>query len=88
MLPHPPSKLNITPTQRFVVRAKVNPLSNFSETVLEVYIVRGKSNFMHLIMNTTHLKVNMASLIWDYPGHKMFSVGRNVFSTRSIVNEL
>lgn len=73
MCPHSPSKLNKTPTKRFVVRAKVNSLSNFSETVLEVYIVRGKPNFMHLIMNTTHLKVNMARLIWDYLGQKRFN---------------
>lgn len=55
MFPHSPSKTNRTPTTRFVVRAKVNPLSNLSETVLEVYIVRVKSNFMHLIMLITHL---------------------------------
>lgn len=77
IFPHSPSKLNTTPTKRFVVRARVNPLSIFSETVLEVYTVRVKSNFMHLIMNTTHPKVNMASLIWDRKGST--TVGRNVF---------
>lgn len=73
MFPHSPSKLNRTPTERFVVTAKVNSLSNFSETVLEVYLVRGKSNFMHLIMNATSFKVNIASLIWDYLGQKIFN---------------
>lgn len=78
MFPHSPSKLNRTLTKRFAVTAKANPLSNFSETVLEVYVVRGKSNFMHLIMNTTHLKVNVASLIWDYLGQKMFNNCRTI----------
>lgn len=42
MFPHSPYKMNGKPTIRFVVRATVNPLSNFSETVLEVYDVRVK----------------------------------------------
>lgn len=55
MFPHSPYKMNRKPTIRFVVRATVNPLSNFSETVLEVYDVRVKQNFMHLIRHITHL---------------------------------
>lgn len=76
MFPPSPCKMNRTPTIKFVVRAKVNPLSSFSETVLEVYIVQINSTFMH---TTQPLKTDMSSLIWGHLGEKRFNSCKKEF---------